>query len=331
MVRRRDADLPDLSGLLVIDKPVGLTSHDVVARVRRMTGMKRVGHAGTLDPFATGVLIVAVGRATRLLQYVQDSDKGYLATNVLGTETDSCDVDGAVVRRIPLEHWPSREAVEACLASFVGTIDQVPPIYSAIKIGGQKLYEFARAGKTVDIPSRQVQIHGLELVAYDPPELSIGVWCGKGTYIRSLARDIGQSLGTTAYCQTLRRTNTGGFCLADSWSLEDLADIDVQARWPEIALAPDAAVESLPAVVLGGVDTVAWYHGRPVHLSDVAVVPGALYRIYAADGSFAGLGAVTDERQVRPALVFPAMGETPEDLLGSVEAGDSVVHEDIDR
>jgi tRNA pseudouridine55 synthase len=331
MARRRDADLADLNGLLVIDKPVGLTSHDVVARVRRLTGMKRVGHAGTLDPFATGVLVVAVGRATRLLQYVQDTEKGYHATIVLGVETDSCDVDGAVIRRMPLDEWPSQAIVEACLATFVGTLDQVPPVYSAIKIGGQKLYELARAGKPIEVPSRRVWIGGIELLRYDPPELTIGVWCGKGTYVRSLARDIGQALGTTAYCGALCRTNVGRFCLADCWSLDELAEIDVQDRWPEIALAPDAAVDTISAVILGEGDSASWYHGRSVQLSGAVLEPDTMLRVYAASGAFAGIGEASADGWIRPSLVFPA-GASSHPVLTEFDDIDGVVmHEDFNR
>lgn len=329
MVRRSSSEQPDLNGLLVIDKPVGLTSHDVVARVRRMTGMKRVGHAGTLDPFATGLLVVAVGRATRLLQFVQDTDKGYVAGISLGVETDSCDVDGAVIRRLPLDLWPDRPAVEACLATFTGTIDQVPPIYSAIKIGGQKLYELARAGTSVDVSMRQVMIHNIELLHYEPPQLSIGVWCGKGTYIRSLARDIGEALGTTAYCHALRRTNTGRFCLANAWTLDELADLNLRERWPEIALAPDAAVQTLPSVVLGEADARSWYHGRSVHVVFEPPPTPVMHRIYAADGSFMGVGETDQYRGLRPSVVFPAMvAEGHMDVAEEFAVDGSVTDED---
>ena len=301
------SELPDLNGLLVVDKPAGMTSHDVVGRVRRMVAMKRVGHGGTLDPFATGVLVVAVGRATRVLQFVQGSDKAYHALIALGVETDSADVDGAVVARDEPADWPSRDEVAAALGGFVGMIEQIPPAHSAIKVGGRKLYELARAGQLVNVPSRTVAIYGIELLRYDPPWLEIGVACGKGTYIRSLARDIGAALGTGAYCHGLRRTRNGPFCLGDAWSLDELAELDLRARWNEVATHPDAALASLPAALLSEEQTRAWYHGRLVAL-DLVEVGDAHVRVYGTDGRFVGIGAPRGD-QLTPALVFPVVEE----------------------
>ncbi|MDQ3548520.1 MAG: tRNA pseudouridine(55) synthase TruB, partial [Chloroflexota bacterium] len=241
--------LPDLNGLLVIDKPAGMTSHDVVGRVRRLVGMKRVGHGGTLDPFATGILVVAVGRATRMLQYVQDNQKGYRAHVVLGAATDTADVDGVVTQTGERDDWPDRAEVDRVVKTFVGEIEQVPPVYSAIKVGGRKLYEMARAGEHVDVPTRTVTIHAIEIVSCEPPDLVLDMRCGKGTYVRSIARDIGELLGTEAYCHGLRRTNSGPFCLADAWTLDDLAALDVRDEWPQVALHPDAALVDLSAVI----------------------------------------------------------------------------------
>ena len=327
MIRRRNADLPDLNGLLVVDKPVGFTSHDVVARVRRMTGMKRVGHAGTLDPFATGVLVIAVGRTTRLLQYVQDTDKGYRAEVILGIETDSGDVDGAVVRQLPVDPWPTRAAIELCLEQFLGRIEQFPPIYSAIKVDGQKLYALARAGKPVEAPMRVVLIHSIEVVAYEPPSLTIDVRCGKGTYIRSLARDIGVALGTTGYCHTLRRTAVGQFGIANAWLLSDLDEMDARKRWSDVALAPDAAVAGLPAQVLSAEEATAWYYGRSIRVTD-RPVDGTIQRVYAKDGSFVGLGEFGEGQVLRPVLVFPAV--TPNECAASLEpvTQNSVIRKD---
>jgi tRNA pseudouridine55 synthase len=301
------SNLPDLNGLLVVDKPAGMTSHDVVGRVRRLVGMKRVGHGGTLDPFATGILVVAVGRSTRLLQYVQDSRKGYRAHVVLGASTDTADVDGVLLETAMRNDWPSVEEVAAAVKTFVGEIDQVPPAHSAIKVGGRKLYELARAGQQVEVPTRSVTIHAIEIVRYEPPELILDIACGKGTYIRSIARDIGALLGTEAYCHTLRRTNSGGFCLADAWTLDDLAERDIRAEWPAIALHPDAALTELPAIVLGEAETSAWYHGRSVSVPR-STTPEAAVRAYGNDGSFLGVGS-WDENLLQPKLVLPAEGD----------------------
>lgn len=304
--------LPDLNGLLVIDKPAGMTSHDVVGRVRRLVGMKRVGHGGTLDPFATGILVVAVGRATRMLQYVQDSQKGYRAHVVLGAATDTADVDGVLTDTGERDDWPGEAEVIAAVNTFVGEIEQIPPVYSAIKVGGRKLYELARAGEQVDVPKRIVAVHGIEIVSYEPPDLILDIHCGKGTYIRSIARDIGELLGTEAYCYGLRRTNSGAFCLADAWTLDDLTELDVREVWPEIALHPDAALVGLPAVILGKGDRDAWYHGRSVQLSRLANPAGAVARTYGDDGRLLGIGAWTDDEWLKPSLVLPPEGEGEE-------------------
>lgn len=297
--------LPDLNGLLVIDKPAGMTSHDVVGRVRRLVGMKRVGHGGTLDPFATGILVVAVGRATRMLQYVQDSQKGYRAHVVLGASTDTADVDGVLDETGDRDDWPSADEVATAVAAFVGDIEQVPPVYSAIKVGGRKLYELARAGEQVEVPTRTVSVHAIEILSYEPPDLVLAIQCGKGTYIRSIARDLGTALGTEAYCHGLRRTNSGGFCLADAWTLDELAERNIRDEWPSIALHPDAALSSLPVVVLGEHERTAWYHGRSVQLARFAGADSAIARVYGDDGRFAGIGNWVDDEWLRPTLVLP--------------------------
>ena len=302
----------DLNGLLVIDKPAGMTSHDVVGRVRRMVGMRRVGHGGTLDPFATGILVVAVGRATRMLQYVQDSQKGYRAHVVLGAETDTADVDGVLLDTGDRDEWPVVDEVIAVMANFIGEVEQVPPAYSAIKVGGRKLYELARAGEHVEAPTRTVSIRAIEVLSYEPPNLVLDVQCGKGTYVRSIARDIGAALEIGAYCHGLRRTNSGGFCLADAWTLDELGERDLREEWPAIALHPDAALSSLPVAILGERGRDAWYHGRSVRLSRSAGTIGAVVRVYADDGRFVGIGAWTDDECLKPTLVLPPEGEREE-------------------
>ncbi|MGH9174358.1 MAG: tRNA pseudouridine(55) synthase TruB, partial [Vicinamibacterales bacterium] len=301
-------DLADLNGILVIDKPAGMTSHDVVGRIRRMVGMKRVGHGGTLDPFATGLLVIAVGRATRMLQHVQDSDKGYRAHVVLGASTDTADVDGVLLTSSSRDEWPAVDDLRSVLGAFVGRIDQTPPAFSAIKIGGRKLYEMARAGEPIDVPTRAVTIHAIDIVSYDPPDLFLDIHCGKGTYVRALARDIGERLGTAAYCHALRRTNSGRFCLADAWTLDELAAIDIREQWPAVALHPDASLASLPAVVLGRHDRLEWYHGRPASIVRPTDAPHGVVRAYGDDGRFLGIGNWS-EATLKPTLVIPQAGE----------------------
>lgn len=302
MPRRSSAS--NLHGFLAVDKPAGWTSHDVVARIRRLTGVRRVGHAGTLDPFATGVLVVGVGKATRLIQYVQQTAKRYIATVRLGLETDTLDPEGEVVHRLEVERWPSLAEVEGALASFIGEIEQIPPAHSAIRIQGKRAYERARAGEAVDVPARRVVIHAIDILRYEPPELEIDVRCGSGTYLRSLARDIGRALGTYGYCHALRRTEVGSFTLNACRTLDELAALPLREQWSEIALPPDHAVAHLPSIALTEAQTSAWYHGQLIPEIREERGDATLARAYAATGDFAGLGEIDPAGGLRPVLVF---------------------------
>lgn len=309
MPRNRSDAGPALTGLLVIDKPDGWTSHDVVARLRRITGVRRIGHAGTLDPFATGVLPVAVGRATRVLQYIQAHDKHYLTVVALGAETDSGDLTGALAAPPADGPWPEIETVERALSRFIGEIEQVPPAFSAIQVGGERLYRLARAGQQVEVPVRQVVIHQLNLLAYDPPYLLLHIHCETGTYVRALARDLGRLLGCGAYCHALRRTAVGSFCLGDAWTLEQLADAQLPELWPHIALHPDVALQDRPAAILSEDETLKWYHGRPVRPSIIGANLPDLVRVYSPTGQFMGLAAGAPDGTLQPSLVLATEGE----------------------
>lgn len=235
-----------MSGVLNIDKPHGLTSHDVVARVRRITGQKKTGHAGTLDPMATGVLPVVLGSATRLVEYLSDADKAYRATVVLGATTDTYDREGEITP-VAGAQMPSREALEAALEQFRGEIDQLPPMHSAIKMGGKKLYELARAGAEVERQPRHVTIHRLDLESYEPPDVRLFVECSKGTYIRSLAHDLGQALGTGAYLGALVRTRHGPFTLDSAVSLDRLGEAFLAGEGQALLLPPETIISGWPS------------------------------------------------------------------------------------
>jgi tRNA pseudouridine55 synthase len=242
-----------LSGFMIVDKPRGLTSHDVVNKVkwaaRAVSGTKiKVGHAGTLDPMATGVLVVCVGDATRLSEYVMASDKTYVARVRLGEATNTYDADGEIVARRDASHI-TRGRVEAALEAFRGDIQQIPPMYSAIKQGGKKLYEMARAGVTVDRAPRPVKITRLTITAWEPPVLSLEVMCSAGTYMRSLAHDLGESLEVGAHLTALARTRSGAFTLSGAQPLEALgaeafarmiSPADGLRDWYTVALDDDA-------------------------------------------------------------------------------------------
>ncbi|WP_305043003.1 tRNA pseudouridine(55) synthase TruB [Geoalkalibacter sp.] len=212
-----------MDGLLLIDKPRGMTSHDVVARVRRILRTRRVGHAGTLDPLATGVLLVAVGQGTRLVEFLMEGNKTYRATLKLGELTDTLDADGEIIERRPVPPL-SEGQVEAACRSFLGEISQVPPMYSAIKKGGVPLYRLARQGVEVERAARTVRIERIALRALNLPFIDLEVDCSKGTYIRSLAQDLGATLGPGAHLTALCRTRSGSFSLDECLALENLQD-----------------------------------------------------------------------------------------------------------
>ncbi len=255
---RRDVAL---SGIVNVDKPSGMTSHDVVDAVRRMAGQRKVGHAGTLDPLASGVLIVCLGQATRVAEYLMAGRKSYRATILLGQTTTTYDVEGEVVTSGGRTDFSQAE-IEAALAGFVGPIEQVPPIYSALKQQGQPLYKLARQGKEVEPLPRPVEIYGLELLGWIPPALTVIVTCSPGTYVRSLAHDLGQRLGSGACLAGLVRLRSGRFSLEEAVSLERLEDAFQHGQEAEYLLPMDEALLNLPALILSQTDTQRIIQGK---------------------------------------------------------------------
>ena len=255
----------------------------MVMAVRRGAGEKHVGHAGTLDPLATGLLLICLGAATRLSDYLRDKDKHYRARVRLGEATDTYDADGAVTRQSSFR--PDRAAVEAALAHFRGRIMQRPPAYSAIKQGGQKAYELARRGQTVELEARPVEIFTLELTDWQPPELSLEVHCSSGTYIRSLAHDLGQRLECGAHLTALRRTASGKLTVSEAVTLADLKaafEAGPQA-WRAYLRPADSAIADWPALHLSAEDTAQIVHGQPIPCRAEA---GGLARAYNDAGEF---------------------------------------------
>ena len=227
-------------GFLNVDKPAGITSHDVVARVRRVAGLKRVGHAGTLDPLATGVLVVGLGRATRLIEYVMGRPKTYLTTVRLGQTTNTWDADGMIEQERPV-NVPDAE-IEAALKQFRGEILQVPPMFSAIKRDGQPLYKLARKGETIEVPPRRVTIYALDFVRRDGNDVVLRVGCSTGTYIRALAHDLGETLGCGGHVLTLRREAVGAFSAENAIPLDNLTSENVAASLLSVNVAIDHLV-----------------------------------------------------------------------------------------
>ena len=239
-------------GFLLVDKPAGWTSHDVVAKLRGLLRIKKVGHAGTLDPMATGLVVVGLQRATRLLRFVQAAPKEYIARAVFGVATDSLDADGAILERSEMDF--GEEELQVAMARFVGRIAQVPPMVSARKVGGKKLYELARAGVEIEREARDVDIHSLELIDFAPspyPEAVFRTVCGTGTYVRTLADDIARALGGRAHLTALRRVRNGSLRVSDAWTIAHLEaaakDGSIEAK---ILSARDGLVD-LPEVVVG--------------------------------------------------------------------------------
>jgi tRNA pseudouridine55 synthase len=278
-----------MDGILNINKPTGLTSYGVVARVKRLSGVRRVGHGGTLDPAAAGVLPVCLGKATRIVQYIMGLPKSYRAVIELGTVTDTYDAAGAVVKRADPSHI-DRPALETALEGFRGEIKQTPPMYSAVKHRGRPLYALARAGLTIARQGRPVTIYHLEVVDWQPPRFTLEMTCGRGTYVRSLAHDLGQALGCGAHLATLTRTRYGRFDIRDAVPLAELEEAFQNRDWRRFVYPMDFPLNGLSAVVIGAEDEAAMKKGQLLHV-DVINPPGEaeICRTYAADGRFLGI------------------------------------------
>ncbi|MBA2469838.1 MAG: tRNA pseudouridine(55) synthase TruB [Chloroflexia bacterium] len=291
-------------GYVVIDKPAGWTSHDVVARVRRLVGERRVGHAGTLDPAATGVLPVAVGLATRTVEYLAESSKAYRAWIRFGVTTDSADRDGAVTSTVDVSAL-TLDAIAPALDAFWGEIWQRPPMHSAIKVDGRRLYQLARSGVEIEVEPRAVTIHVLRIVDWTSPVLCLDIDCSKGTYIRSLARDLGEAVGTGAHLADLVRTRSGPFGIDEAMSLDDLERAMIELGWEEIAYPPDYVMRQFTRVALSLEQAIDWRHGKTIPLDGlVGVTP--VIRAYDACGTWVGVGELDAETgTVKPVKVIP--------------------------
>lgn len=296
-----------LDGILPVWKPADWTSHDVVAKARRLLGIKRIGHTGTLDPAVTGVLPLCIGKATRLVEYLQEQPKEYEARLIIGLATDTEDLTGKVTERVDRVELREEE-IRTAIRSFIGEIEQVPPMYSAVKVAGKRLYELARQGEVVERKPRRVTIHELEITGFTPvihPEVAFRVRCSKGTYIRSLCRDIGQALGYPAVMAQLVRTETGGLRREHCLTMEQIADRVRDGTLAEALIPPDVAVEFLPAVRLDARQSRLASLGQRVTIPQGKVLsPGQLTRVYGED-TFIGLFRTRqDGRTLVPEKVF---------------------------
>jgi tRNA pseudouridine55 synthase len=262
-----------ISGILVVDKPVGMTSHDVVQIIRSGTGIRRAGHTGTLDPRASGVLVILIGPAVRLSEFVSASDKRYQAILRLGSTTDTYDAEGLFTRQSSAPLDISEEKFEEALKQFIGEIEQTPPPFSAVKSHGRKAYEMARQGEEVDLAPRKIQVYHLEVLEWAPPEVVIDVHCSSGTYVRSLANDMGNVLGCGAYLIGLRRTKSGRFSLRDAVPLRKLQDAFLAGNWYQYLIPAAEALADWSAIELNPDDVEEVKHGHRIK-ADPDAKPG---------------------------------------------------------
>lgn len=290
--------MAEVSGFLNINKPLHMTSHDVVAKIRRGLKFKKVGHAGTLDPLASGVLVISVGNATRFSEYVMNSTKRYRAQVHLGITTETYDAEGAILQERDASHI-QRKDVESQLGVFLGDIKQIPPMYSAIKQGGRKLYDMARAGETVEREARAVRIDSLDIIEWSPPEFTLDVVCSAGTYIRSLAYDLGEALGIGAHLSGLSRLASGMFRLDGAVELGTLLASDA---WQQYLIPPQIALSDWPTVQLSAEETEHILHGRSIGM-DVNLAAGELALGYASDNHLVAI-LRADSGSWRPHKVF---------------------------
>ncbi|ACT02039.1 tRNA pseudouridine(55) synthase TruB [Paenibacillus sp. JDR-2] len=299
-----------MDGIIAVWKPAGWTSHDVVAKVRRIVRMKRIGHAGTLDPMVTGVLPLCLGRSTRVVEYLQERPKAYEAVIQLGTATDTEDLTGTVLEE-QTGIIVTREQVLQVLQSFVGEIDQVPPMFSAVKVDGKRLYELAREGKTVERKSRKVTIHQIDLLNVDldadKPRFAFSVICSKGTYIRTLCVDIGRALGVPAAMAELTRTMSGGITREQCVTLEELEELQAAGKLEEKMLPADIAIDHLQRVQANAAVTEMALRGQKIPYNRMAASfdSSSLVRLYGENDAFIGIFEADDQASaLKPVKVF---------------------------
>ena len=278
-----------MNGIILIDKPRDWTSHDVVGKLRRLLREKRIGHSGTLDPMATGLLVVFVGRATRAVEFAESDEKQYVAGLRLGVETDTQDITGTVLSE--KEQHVTEEELRAVLPRFMGEIDQIPPMYSALKVNGQKLYDIARKGGEVERKPRRITIHNLEIgdnSHLEEGDFCLDVTCSKGTYIRTLCRDIGEALGCGGTMSSLRRVRAGGFHLSQAVTLEHVAEMTEQGRAEELLMPVDSLFSAFAPMTLTEKQTKRTMVGGQFSVAEA----DGTYRFYDPNGGFLALGKV---------------------------------------
>ncbi|MBQ9297776.1 MAG: tRNA pseudouridine(55) synthase TruB [Clostridia bacterium] len=283
-----------MTGILVVNKPKGYTSHDVVAKVRRSLNMQKVGHTGTLDPLATGVLPILLGNGTKLSQYIINHDKEYIATIKLGVKTDTGDIEGNIIEEKVVNKYSDKQIKEV-LDTFKGKQKQIPPMYSAIKVKGKKLYEYARKGENIEIEPRDIEIYSIELIDSTTNIIKIKVNCSKGTYIRVLCEDIAEKLGTIGTMQNLERTKVGDFCLEDAIQIEDIENLELVKQK---LITPEKIFKDLKEIELSNKELQQFLNGVKLENKNI----DGLYKIYC-ENKFIGIGKIFENKLKREYVV----------------------------
>lgn len=286
----------DISGVVLLDKPLGLSSNQAMQRVKHLYQAEKAGHTGSLDLLATGLLPICLGEATKFANFLLDADKSYLATVKLGITTTSADAEGEVIAQKPVN--VTLQQVESVLHQFIGDIEQTPPIYSALKVDGKPLYAYARAGQEVEIKSRYVSIHQIHLEHFEADELVFTVTCSKGTYIRTLAQDIGAKLGCGAHLKGLRRLTSGTFDLQDALPLEVLSELSLEELDAKL-LPIDIKIQHLPKLTLNAEQTDIIQHGQAIKPNQ-EIIFNEFIRLYDMSGEFIGLAQKQADGKLHP-------------------------------
>lgn len=294
---RRKSGL-NIHGILLLDKRIGVSSNRALQEVKRLFNANKAGHTGSLDPLATGLLPLCFGEATKVSAMMLDDNKRYQTVVQLGVMTDTGDKEGSVIEEKPVPAL-TREQIESCLQDFTGEIDQVPPMYSALKHNGRKLYELAREGKTIERKARRITIFELKLIAFTADTLTLDVFCSKGTYIRSLAEDIGHKLGCGGTVSQLRRTQAGQFQIENSWTIEQLKEMDLEAL-NDCLLAVDKPLEEIEKIELSFEQASLIRHGQQI---DTETTTQGMVRMYN-EKTFLGLGEVLLSGRLVPKKIF---------------------------
>ena len=296
-------------GILLIDKAMGWTSHDVVAKARRITRQRRIGHTGTLDPMATGLLVLCLGSATRVVEYMTRHDKRYVGEVALGATTDTDDAEGTILKERAVPTL-GEERLRHLEAHFSGAIEQVPPAYSAIKVAGERAYAVARKGGHLELAPRPVQVHSITLrplIAGLQPALAVEVHCGPGTYIRSLARDIGREVGCGAHLRSLRRVSVAAFDVQQAWTLDQLEALTNAGLLEEILLSPDEGIATWECAIVGEETATRFGHGLATTIEAALPHSESPIRVYSGEGGFLGVAVITSVEQLKPLKVLAAV------------------------